>query len=57
MTGKRHQGVIRKYLLEASEKIVIKGMRLSERLFVPEPFKSEDTEAIKSRREQEWSVW
>ena len=56
MTGKRHQGVIRKYLLEASEKIVIKGMRLSERLFVPEPFKSEDAEAIKSRREQAFSV-
>ena len=56
MSGKRHQGVIRKYLLEAAEKIVLKGMRLSERLFVPEPFKSEEADAIKSRREQAFSV-
>jgi hypothetical protein len=56
MRGKRHQGVIRKYLLEAAEKIVLKGMRLSERLFVPEPFKSEDADAIKHRREQAFSV-
>jgi hypothetical protein len=56
MTGKRHQGVIRKYVLEAAEKIVLKGMRLSERLFVPEPFKSDEAEAIKTRREQAFAV-
>lgn len=56
MTGKRHQGVIRKYLLEAAEKIELKGMRLSERLFVPEQFKAEDVNAIKSRREQAFAV-
>ncbi len=56
MTGRRHQGVIRKYLLEAAEKIELKGRRLSERLYVPEPFKPEDAHTIKSRREQAFSV-
>jgi hypothetical protein len=56
MSGKRHQGVIRKYLLDAAAKIELKGMRLSERLFVPEPFRSEDADAIKHRREQAFSV-
>ena len=38
MEGKRNQGVLHKYLTEAAEEITTKGMRLSERLYVPEPF-------------------
>ena len=45
MEGKRNQGVLHKYLTEASEDITSKGFRLSERLYVPEPF----SEATKSQ--------
>jgi hypothetical protein len=38
MEGKRNQGVLHKYLTAAAEEITTKGMRLSERLYVPEPF-------------------
>lgn len=38
MEGKRNQGVLHKYLTEAAEEITTKGMRLSERFYVPEPF-------------------
>jgi hypothetical protein len=56
MQDRRNQNVIRRYTLEAAEKIVLKGMRLSERLFVPEQFKSEDAEGIRARRERAFSV-
>jgi hypothetical protein len=56
MQDRRNQNVIRRYTLEAAEKIVLKGMRLSERLFVPEQFKSEDAEGIRARRETAFSV-
>jgi hypothetical protein len=56
MQDRRNQNVIRRYTLEAAEKIALKGMRLSERLFVPEQFKSEDAEAIRSRRQKAFSV-
>lgn len=45
MEGKRNQGVLCKYLNEAAGEITTKGMRLSERLYVPEPF----SEAAKIR--------
>ena len=38
MEGKRNQGVLHKYLSEAAEEVTTKGIRLSERLYVPEPF-------------------
>ena len=44
MQGKRNQGVLHKYLLEAAEDVSVKGVELRERLYVPEPF----NEAIKS---------
>jgi hypothetical protein len=56
MQDRRNQNVIRKFTLEAAEKIILKGMRLSERLFVPEQFKSEDAESIKSRRHRAFAV-
>lgn len=53
MAGKRNQGVLRKYLLEAAEEIMVKGVSLAERLYVPEPFsESAKAEAAQRRREK-----
>lgn len=53
MAGKRNQGVVRKYLLEAAEEITVKGVPLAERLYVPEPFsESAKAEAAQRRREK-----
>jgi len=53
MEGKRNQGVLRKYLLAAAEEIVVKGVPLAERLYVPEPFsESARAEAAQRRREK-----
>lgn len=52
MVGKRNQGVLRKYLLEAAEDIMVKGVSLSARLYVPEPF-NENTKAEAARRRRE----
>jgi len=53
MAGKRNQGVLRKYLLEAAEEIMVKGVPLAERLYVPEPFsESARAEAAQRRREK-----
>lgn len=38
MAGKRGQGVVHKYLGEAALEIHLKGQRLADRLYVPEPF-------------------
>lgn len=38
MEGKRNQGVIHKYLHEAAADVMVKGVTLDERLYVPEPF-------------------
>jgi hypothetical protein len=53
MEGKRNQGVLHKYLMEAAEDVSVKGVPLIERLYVPEPF-SEATrvEAAQRRREK-----
>lgn len=53
MAGKRNQGVLRKYLLEAADEITIKGVPLAQRLYVPEPFsESGKAEAAQRRREK-----
>lgn len=49
MEGKRNQGVLHKYLTEAANEITTKGVRLSERLYVPEPF-SEATKLQNAER-------
>ncbi len=49
MEGKRNQGVLHKYLMEAAGEITIKGRQLSERLYVPEPF-SEATKTQSAER-------
>lgn len=52
MQGKRNQGVLHKYLLEAAEEVSIKGVVLAERLYVPEPF-SETTRVSEAQRRRE----
>jgi len=39
MAGRRSQGFVRKYIMEAATEIETKGIRLSERLYVPEQFR------------------
>ena len=41
MEGKRTQAVLHRYLLEAARGIETKGVQLSDRLYVPEPFREE----------------
>lgn len=50
MEGKRNQGVLHKYLTEAADDVVTKGLRLSERLYVPEPFSEAGKSQIADRR-------
>jgi hypothetical protein len=56
MEGKRSQAVIHKYLMEAAAEIEMKGARLSERLYVPEPFSEERKAEIAERRRDKMSV-
>jgi Protein of unknown function (DUF1173) len=50
MEGRRSQGVLHKYLNEAARGVMIKGVPLSQRLYVPESFRPEDSDAIAARR-------
>lgn len=50
MEGRRNQGVLHKYLTEAAAGVIVKGERLDERLYVPEPFRAEVKEEIGERR-------
>lgn len=51
MAGKRNQGVLHKYLMHAAEDVVVKGVGLSERLYVPEAFnEASKFEAAQRRR-------
>lgn len=50
MEGKRTQAVLHRYLLEAAEGVETKGVRLSERLYVPEQFREERKAEIAERR-------
>jgi uncharacterized protein DUF1173 len=52
MMGKRNQGVLHKYLMEAAEHVAVKGVALADRLYVPEPF-SEAGMADAARRRRE----
>ena len=56
MEGKRTQGVMHKYLLEAAEGIQTKGVTLSERLYVPEQFHEEHKSEIAERRRSKLAV-
>lgn len=50
MQGKRTQAVLHRYLLEAAEGVEMKGVRLFERLYVPEQFREERKTEIAERR-------
>ena len=52
MEGKRNQGVLHKYLLGAAEDVMVKGVPLSERLYVPEAF-NEATKAQAAQRRRD----
>lgn len=52
MEGKRNQGVLHKYLMAAAEDVLVKGVPLSERLYVPEAF-NEATKIDAARRRRE----
>ena len=56
MEGRRNQGVLHKYLCEASKGVLLKGATLEERLYVPEPFRSEFKEEIGERRRRKLAL-
>jgi hypothetical protein len=56
MHGKRSYWVLRKFLLQASEGVETKGLRLAERVFIPEGFSRDRMVEIARRREQFLSI-
>jgi len=56
MEGRRNQAVLHKYLLEAAQTMVVKGMPLADRLYVPEPFHEADKAACAQRRRSKLAV-
>ncbi|MDP3323419.1 DUF1173 family protein [Hydrogenophaga sp.] len=56
MEGRRNQRVLHKYLQEAAESIVVKGVTLTERLYVPEPFSEAEKAAAAQRRREKLVV-
>jgi hypothetical protein len=56
MAGKRNQGVLCKYLLEAAADIEVKGTPLAQRLYVPEPFNESTKLDIVQRRRAKLAV-
>lgn len=52
MQGRRSYGVVRRFLLQSCQQIRAKGFRLSERVFIPEPFDIEKATAIAERHRQ-----
>src|SRR5579862_3077653 len=56
MQGKRSYWVLRKFLLQASEGVETEGLRLAERVFIPEHFSREHAAEIAERRDHALSV-
>jgi len=56
MRGRRHQGVLHKYLTDAAGGIVVKGERLARRLYVPEPFREATRVEVARRRQEKLAV-
>lgn len=56
MAGRRNQGVLHKYLLEAAEEVDVKGVPLADRLYVPEPFHEADKVEIARRRREKLAI-
>ena len=55
MDGKRNQWVLLKYLQQAAAEVIIQGVALSERLYVPEPFSEATHQAAAERRREKLS--
>jgi hypothetical protein len=56
MEGRRNQGVLHKYLSEAARGVMVKGVSLVERLYVPEPFRAELKDEISQRRRRKLAL-
>ena len=56
MEGRRNQGVLHKYLSEAAKGVLLKGTMLDERLYVPEPFRTEFKAQIGERRRKKLAL-
>ena len=56
MQGKRSYWVLRKFLLQASEEVTTKGLRLVERVFIPEQFSLERADEIAQRHKGALSI-
>ncbi len=56
MKDKRSQAVLRKYLLDAADGMQTKGIRLAERLYVPEQFQEDRKEEAAARRRNQLAV-
>jgi hypothetical protein len=56
MQGKRSYWVLRKFLLQASEEVETKGLRLAERVFIPENFSKDHVAEIARRRDESLSI-
>src|SRR5208282_237534 len=56
MQGKRSYWVLRKFLLQASEEVTTKGLRLAERVFIPENFSREQAAEIAQRHDEALSI-
>lgn len=48
--GRRHWWLVRSHIVEAARGMTVRGEPLVDRLFVPEPFRTEDKTAIEQRR-------
>ena len=56
MQGKRSYWVLRKFLLQASEEVETKGLRLAERVFIPEQFSLDRAAEISQRHDEALSI-
>jgi hypothetical protein len=56
MEGRRSQAVILKFLTLAAQGVILKGRPLEERLYIPEPFRVADAQAIGERRRQKLAL-
>lgn len=56
MQGKRNQGVVHRYLMDAAGEMTTKGVRLSDRLYVPEPFSEGRKGELAERRRSKFAL-
>lgn len=56
MEGKRNQGVLYKYLMDAAADVSVKGEALVDRLYVPEPFNEATRSEAAARRRKKFAM-